>query len=327
MHLDMALNNPDMFYHNFIANEAVTDYQIVSIDKMPFCSVYSFVCLNSDRGTEYANNFLKLYAENIVSERKNIDGDMFSKEFAKLTTLCPELNRLFFKEEWNAIKECNSIDDFKNYLRDNSGCCEEFDLYAKYQISQKENSFFEDYNTILTKYYKSVLFDIDELKKKCHVINGIQIMWNDMISDDQKVAIASILDGIENVGNDFVLYKPITKKHFHIITNNYSLNTLNRICDNLEEPAIVSYYDTEKFMESLHRLASIKPSLLSPGIIKLSLPIMSNSKMEQMDLLEWCKGDNGEEYASAIIYGSPGRNMQTEVRISKNAFGIFRITF
>lgn len=324
--LNKAIKQPDMFYQNFIANEAVTDYQVVPIDEMPFCSVYSFVFLNSDKGTELSDAFLKNYAEDIFSERDKIHDDVPLAEFARLTSLCPKLNRFLFKDEWNVIKKCNSIEDFKRYLSENAGRCEEFDLYAKYQISLIENCFFEDFNTVLTKYNNSILFNIDELKKKCHVVNGINIMWNDIISDEQKDVITSILEDLEIIGSDFVMKKPITKKQFYIITNNYSLNTLNRICDNLEEPATVSYYDSEKFIESLRRLVSITPDILSSAMLRKSLPIKSTSKRDFVDLLEWCKSESREEYASAIIFDSSRGKTPMELRISKNAFAIFRIT-
>lgn len=324
--LNKAIKQPDMFYQNFIANEAVTDYQVVPIDEMPFCSVYSFVFLNSDKGTELSDVFLKNYAEDIFSERDKIHDDLPLAEFARLISLCPILNRFLFKDEWNVIRECNSIEDFKSYLSENAGRCEEFDLYAKYQISQKENTFFEDYNTVLTKYYNSILFDIDALKKKCPVINGIQIMWNDLISDDQKDAITSILEGFEKVGSEFVLNKPITNKQFLIIANNFGLNTINRLYDKLEEPVTVSYYDTAKFIESLQKLASITPYLLSPDIIKKNPLIKPNSKKTFAALLEWCNSEDEEECASAIILDSSRGYNQAEVRISKNAFATFRIT-
>lgn len=324
--LNKAIAQPDMFYQNFIANEAVTDYQVVSIDEMPFSSVYSFVFLNSEKGKEFSDIFLRNYSEEIISERNKINGDVSPQELARLTTLCPILNSLLFKDEWNAILNCNSIEDFKQYLSDNFGCCEEFDLYAKYQISQKENSFFEDFNTVLTKYYNSVLFDIKELKRKCDVINGIHVMWNDNISGNQKDAITSILEEFVKKGSDFILNKPITKKQFYVITNNFKLDTLNRICDDLEKPAIVSYYDAERFIESLQRLASIKSFLLSPSMIKSSLPVMSKCKTEFVDLLEWCKSEGGVEYAFAISLDVSRVNKHAEVKISKKAFATFRIT-
>lgn len=324
--LNKAMKQPDMFYQNYIANGAVTNYQMVSIDDMPFCSVYSFVFLNSEKDEAISEIFVRNYSEEIISERDKINDDVSPQDLARLTSLCPKLNGLLFKDEWDAIKKCNSIEDFKNYLSENSGCCEEFDLYAKYQISQKENSFFEEFNTVLTKYYNSILFDIDELKNKCHVINGIHIMWNDKISGDQKDVITSILEEFENVGSDFIINKAITKQQFYVITNNYSLSTLRRICDCLEEPAIVSYYDAEKFVDSLQRLASVKTFLLSPCMIKASLPIMPKSKTEFVDLLEWCKNEGGEEYAFAINLDTSRVNKHAEVRISKKAFATFRIT-
>lgn len=317
---------PDMFYQNFIANGALTDYQVVDIDEMPFCSVYSFVALNSDKGTEFSDFYLRNYADEIISERFKIHHDVSPKEIARLTALCPELNRLLFKDEWNAITDCNSTEDFEKYLSVNAGQCEELDLYARYQISLKENSFFEDFNTVLTKYGNSLLFNIDELKKKCHVINGINIMWNDVISDEQKDVITSILERLKIAGSNFVLNKPITNKQFHIIVNNYSLNMLNRLCDDLDEPATVSYYDAEKFVKTLQRLTSITPYLLSPDIIIKSPFLKPNSKKQFEDLLEWCNGEDVEDCTSAIIHDSSRGYKQGEVRISKNAFATFRIT-
>ncbi|MBO5629666.1 MAG: hypothetical protein J5965_11405 [Aeriscardovia sp.] len=324
--LKKAIKQPDMFFQNFIANEAVTEYQVVSIDEMPFCSVYSFVCLNSEKGTDLSDNYLKDYEEDIISERDKIIEDVSPKELTRLTSLCPELNRLLFKDEWDAITNSHDIEDYKRYLSVYAGRCDEFDLYAKYQISLIENCFFEDFNTVLTKYNNSILFNIDELKKKCHVVNGINIMWNDIISDEQKDVITSILEDLEIIGSDFVMKKPITKKQFYIITNNYSLHTLNRICDNLEEPVTVSYYDTEKFVESLQRLASITPYLLSSAMIRKSPPIKSTSKRNFVDLLEWCKSESRGKNASAIIFDSSRGKMPMELRVSKNAFALFRIS-
>lgn len=324
--LNKAIKQPDMFYQNYIASGALADYQIVSVDEMPFCCVYSFVFLNSDKGTEFSDLFLKNYAEDILSERDKIHDDVPLAEFAKLTSLCPKLNKFLFRDEWNVIKKCNSIEDFKSYLSENAGRCEEFDLYAKYQISQKENSFFEDYNTVLKKYYNSVLFDISALKKKCYVINGIPIMWNDMISDEQKDAITSILEGFEKVGSEFALSKPITNKQFHIIANNYGLNMLNRLHDDLGEPAIVSYYDTEKFVNSLKRLASITSYLLSPDIIIKSQLEKPDVRNLFVDLLEWRNSEDIVECAYAIFLDSSRGYKQSKVMIPKNSYATFRIT-
>jgi hypothetical protein len=110
----------------------------------------------------------------------------------------PQIRDFIFRPQKNKLDKCNSSDDFLSFA--DSSPYLEYALYAKYRISQLNNTPFIEAKIAIENFPQSDLLPINQLKSLFQEVNGIHFMWKGIASEsDNNIGIKEvIMDIISN---------------------------------------------------------------------------------------------------------------------------------
>lgn len=317
-HIQTALDKPELFYHNILANFDSND-NLLLIDMIPYTSVYFF--LNEQEiDTVYLDEFIRRYTLELENECSNVSKDILEiKEMAKKNHF---IRNLLYRKEFDILQGCDNCTKFENYLSKYGGLCEEFDLYANYKIACEKRMPFSYFNKIIVSYPNSDLFDIHDLKQKCNNINGFHILWSDNANEHQKAIVVEILNGMIPTSNGKYHYKktPITKKQWCTICNVLNPNNFEALFSQDDTPMICNCGDCLQFIKSFQYITSIGVRLLNyEEIQKIQDNEVTNN--EQI-VYEWCR-EGKTDSPNVVIYNQSPSKVKLLDYLS---FATFRLT-
>ena len=318
-HIQIALNNPELFYHNILVNVDSNDSLLLN-DSIPYTSVYLFLN-DQETGKSSLEVYIQRYTMELQEECSKVSKD--NVEIKKMANKSHFVRNLIYKKELEILLSCDNCSKYENYISDYGGVCEEFDLYAKYKIACQKRKPFPYYNQVIISYPNSDLFDINDLKQKCHIINGIHVLWSDNANEHQKAIITQIINGLVPSlnGGGYFMKEPVTKKQWCIVCGVLSKNNVDTLFPNVDTSIICTYADCLQFINAFQNITSVAVRLTNLDVIKQSI----NNKIfiEKQISYEWFLEDETSSYNVAVYKHSPFRIEKTVDYLS---YATFRLT-
>lgn len=318
-HIQTALDKPELFYHNILANLESNDSLLLN-DAIPFTSVYSFL-YNQEVDEGYLAEFTRRYTIEIEKECSNVSKDNI--EIKEMAIKNHFIRNLLYREEFKILKKCDNCTKYERYISNYGGICEEFDLYAKYKIACEKRTPFPYFNKVIESYPNSDLFDIHDLKQKCHSINGFHVLWSDNVDEHQKDVVTHILNDMIPTSNGMCHYikTPITKKQWCIVCKVLDPNSIETLFSQGDTSMICTYGDCLQFIKAFQYITSIAVRLLTYEEIHKSQDYEVINK-EQI-IYEWCHEGETDCPNVAIYKQSPSK---AEKKVDYLSFATFRLT-
>lgn len=318
-HIQIALNNPELFYHNVLVNLDSNDSLLLN-DSIPFTSVYLFL---NDQETDksYLDEFIHRYTMELQEECSLVSKD--NVEIKKMVLKSHFVRNLIHKKELEILLSCDNCSKYENYISEYGGICEEFDLYAKYKIACEKRKPFPYYNKVIISYPNSDLFDINDFKQKCHIINGIHVLWSDNANEHQKAIVTEIINGLVPSLNDdgYFMKEPVTKKQWYIVCGVLSLNNVDNLVSNVDTSMICTYADCLQFINAFQNITSVAVRLTNLNVIKQS--VNNRIFIDKQISYEWFIGDETASHSIVVYKHSP---FKIEKTVDYLSYATFRLT-
>lgn len=265
---------PEEIFYNYILEGDFDDYSlpIIYIDGAHLCyiTIYYLLLLLEKKNIlskDRCPAFFRKYQKNIKIEISILQNNKKNIELVEVVKKCPEIRDLVYSDERKALDKCNSLKDFNEYLFTYSENCREFVLYAKYKISQIKEERFKEIGEVLRDFRESDIFDIKGLESKCQTINGIHVMWSDLVISNptllkclREIVNSLVLipsSGSALINNDFYISKYlITIGQWNSIFN-LERHVLHKSEEILMRPVNVSYAEVISFIKIMNKMTCL----------------------------------------------------------------------
>lgn len=282
-----AIEYPVYFYSNFLLNQSSSnDIEVVCIDSIKYTCVFFWLYQVSISNNQSLIEYKKRYKKEICKECSFIYNEDVT-EYSSLIKKCSDIRDYIYKSEKEYLDSCKSIDEYMSFLQSNPRC-REFELYAKYKISEIKGSRYSEYQETLRDFSNSNIFGLDtinNIKSNCEYVNKLPIMWIDSISEEQKNILKSILSSML-IDNDIHISKNYLRKVEYItLLYGTKADVINNIIEDNNAFVDLSFSEIELLSNQIERFIGYKLSL--PNIDLLD----KYSLRETKSPLEWCSED------------------------------------
>ena len=311
-----AIKDPLYYYSNFLLNKSSSsDIEVICIDSIKFTCVYYWLYQVSIGDNQSLIEYKKRYDPELIKECSFINNED-GVEYSCLIKKCPDIRDYIYKSEREYLDSCKSIDEYMSFLKSNPRC-REFELFAKYKISEIKGSRYLEYQETLRDYFNSDIFGIDNINNinnNCEYINKLPIMWIDSISEEQKNILKSILSSML-IDNDIYTSKNYIRKAEYItLLYGTKANVINKIIEDSNVFVDLSFLEIELLSNQIERFIGYKLSL--PKIELLDKYSLRDTESP----LEWCSEDG---YKVNILKGDKIYNLN---EFKGNIYAKLRIT-
>lgn len=262
--IQIAMDDPVRYFKNFLKeNEKYNPAKVPILDEFIYCCIWAFL-FTSPTGKIKHSDYYILYNEYIDEE---IDSLCFPENIEEKKSLerYPMIRKLLYKNEESIItNQCHTVNDYIEFLQKYGDVCRELTLYAKYRISNIDDTKtigLNDLLEIINNYHYSDLFDIDRLKSRCQTINGIIVCFSNSMSHNIREIITQIIENsrqvnIEDDGGVYYIAEPI-KKRDKIVLQGYDCQLLQGIIADFDEPALFRISEVTELLKLLQRVTGI----------------------------------------------------------------------
>lgn len=231
-----------------------------------------------DENKIWKDNSHKECFVNIIKSALACDLDEYLKHI--LFTVCyhwPEIRDLIYSTDRDALNECETADDYNNFIERHPNTYKEFLLAAKYKYSKLAKSVFSDVAEVLRLFPNSELIGVEEIKRRCNEINGLQVMYNDEVLQDDflKDFLNSFIKSLAKVGDvgkescRYILNRYITKEDYMRIMYSKEYLTVNSIVGNKSESQIGTFEEFTHLANRFIQMTGLKFAI--PNIETLSI--------------------------------------------------------
>lgn len=198
-----------------------------------------------------------------------------------LFTICyhwPEIRNLIYSDDKEALNECETADDYNNFIERHPNTYKEFLLAAKYQYSILAKSVFSDVAEVLKLFPNSELIGVEDIKRRCVEINGLQVMYNDEVLQDNFLkdflnSFIKSLAKVEDAGKEscrYILDRYITKEDYMRIMYPKEYRTVNSIVDKKSESQIGTFEEFTNIANRFVLLTGLKFAIPNIGTLSIS---------------------------------------------------------
>lgn len=282
-----AIKDPLYYYSNFLLNKSsCSDIEVVCIDNIKFTCVYYWLYQVSIDDNQSLIEYKKRHEPELIKECSfiyNEDGVEYSCFIKK----CPDIRDYIYKSEREHLDSCKSIDEYMSFLQSNPRC-REFELFAKYKISEIKGTRYLEYQETLRDFFNSNIFGIDSInsiKSNCEYINKLPIMWIDSISEEQKNILKNILNSMLTDNNTYTSKNYIRKAEYITLLYGTKANVINKIIGDSNVFVDLSFSEIELLSNQIERFIGYELSL--PKIELLDKYSLRDTESP----LEWCSED------------------------------------
>lgn len=261
--LNEAIDNPEKFYWNVLLEDDDVFNENAYSNSYIFLSILLFLVSHKNDNEQHVNNFIKKYYYQIEKESNNIKKIINGTDngFLNLCEKYPVIRDIIYRDEKKILSECVTEEDYVNYVNLYGNSNREFLLFAKYRIALLKNQSdcrFDAIPEIISSYPNSDLFDIVNLKTLCEVINGIIVCFKSNITENQKEAIASILDKAiyDKETMAYIINSPLNKFQF-IKLQDFNDELLLAVVSNMNETIYLNKDEAEHVLSTLFNLTGL----------------------------------------------------------------------
>lgn len=198
-----------------------------------------------------------------------------------LFTVChhwPEIRELIFSDDRDALNECETANDYNNFIEKHPNTYKEFLLAAKYKHSILTKSVFSDVAEVLKLFPNSELIRVEDIKRRCVEINGLQVMYDDEVLQDKflKDFLNSFIKSLikfENAGIEscrYILDRYITKEDYMRIMYSKEFRTVNSVASNKSESQIGTFEEFTHLANRFIQLTGLKFAIPDIGMLSIS---------------------------------------------------------
>lgn len=237
-----------------------------------------------NEGFQYNAEYLwknENHKNSLISKiRESIEEGLDDYLYSILFTICyhwPEIRDLIFSDDRNALNECKTADDYNNFIEKHPNTYKEFLLAAKYKHSILARSVFSDVAEVLKLFPNSELIGVEDIKRRCVEINGLQVMFSDEVLQDKFLneflySFIMSLNKLKNSGGGsyiYILDRYITKEDYMRIMYLKEYQTVNSIVGNKSESKIGTFEEFTQLATRIVQLTGLK--VVIPDIGTLSI--------------------------------------------------------
>ena len=220
------------------------------------------------------------HKERFVNRIKNVlrhNLDEYLKHI--LFTFCyhwSEIRDLIYSDDRDVLNECETADDYNNFIERHPNTYKEFLLAAKYKYSILAKSVFSDVAEVLKLFPNSELIEVEDIKRRCVEINGLQVMYNDEVLQDNFLkdflnSFIKSLVKVEDAGKEtcrYILDRYITKEDYMRIMYSKEYWIVRLIEDGESESQIGTLKEFTRLVNRLIQMTGLKFAI--PDIETLS---------------------------------------------------------
>ncbi len=269
--IDIALDDPQRYFKNFLMHRDENNPTNVPIlEEYLYCCVWAFVFTCVDGQKELSVEYYELYQEEIDDEIRKLKAikDSNNKTLKSLTKYPIIRDLVYSKEKEILLEQCNSVEDFEEYIQNYGESCREFFLYAKYRktlLNADKNNNFVEFAEVIHSFPYSDLFDIELLKGQCIQINGLIVYFPSNISTAKREVITSLIKRLRKVtlldGTLIYIADCPLNKYEIVILRNYDYSIIRDILSEPKLPQLLAASDVNNISMNLSSLSGLNWSL------------------------------------------------------------------
>ncbi|MBQ0141999.1 MAG: hypothetical protein KBT06_04245 [Prevotellaceae bacterium] len=304
--------------------------------------LYLWDCLFYNEGFVYNAEYLwknENHKKALISKiRESIEEGLDDYLYSILFTICyhwPEIRDLIYSDDKYALNECETAGDYKNFIDKHPNTYKEFLLAAKYKYSILTKSVFSDVAEVLKLFPNSELIGVEDIKRRCVEINGLQVMYDDEVLQDKFLkeflnSFIKSLAKVEDAGKGscrYILDRYITKEDYMRIMYSKEYLNVSAVVGNKSESQISTFGEFTQLANRLMQLTGLKfaiPTIESLSISPKQPAILRKEYTENKktfifnvnEIGEWCF-----EVTRPIIFQSANKDYSS---VANQTFGLCR---
>lgn len=283
-----AIKDPEYFYCNFLLNESSNNnIEIICIDDAKYICVYFWlyqVVKDNDQAlTLYRTNHNRPLSIEYPLFHGNSDANYIS-----IIKKCPDIRDSVYDDEYDILLSCKNISDYLSFLN-SKPLCREFELFAKFRLSELNDSRFIEYQEVIRDYSHSNIFrecHIDKITAHCEFINEIAIMWNASTNEAQKEVLRGILTSMSHKNDIYISHNYLKKTDYLKIIYDNKSHYMEHIINRSNEYAVLSLADIELLSFKIEEITGYKLAL--PTLESINELGLRNSESP----IEWCSDND-----------------------------------
>ncbi len=269
---------------------------------------------------------------NIIKKVLRYNLDEYLKHI--LFTVCYhwlEIRDLIYSDDRKDLSECKTAGDYNNFIERHPNTYKEFILAAKYKYSILTQSFFSDVAEVLKLFPNSELIEVEDIKRRCVEINGLQAMYNDEVLQDNYLkdflnSFIKSLVKVEDAGKEtfrYILDRYITKEDYMRIMYSKEYLVVNSIVGNKSESQIGTFEEFTHLANRLLQLTGLKFAIPNIGILSISPKQSVIFRKECTDVFNVYEvGEWGLDVTGSKMLQSKNKNYTS---VTNQTFGVCRL--
>lgn len=250
-----------------------------------------------------------------------------------LFTVCyhwPEIRDLIYSADREALYECETANDYNNFIESHPNTYKEFLLAAKYKYSILEKSVFSDVAEVLKLFPNSEIIGVEDIKRRCVEVNGLQVMYNDEVLQDNFLkdylnSFIKSLSKVQYAGKEscrYILDRYITKEDYMRIMYSKEYLTINSVVDNKSEAQISTFEEFSHLANRFIQLTGLKFAIPNIGTLSISPKQSLVLRKENADIFNVNEiGEWGLEVTGPKLFLSTNKDFTS---VANQTFGVCR---